>query len=527
MTPQFAVPKAPESPSAPGPGSYAPPKTALRVLPTLNEDGSRRYVRPKFSEGPWLTRRRIVAYVLMVIFIGLPHLRMAGKPAVLLDLARREFTFFGTTFYPTDTVLFQVLFLGAFVSIFLFTALFGRVWCGWGCPQTVFLEHLFRPIEYLLEGGRTGTLQIDRGQAPMWRRYAKWAVYLVIAGGLAHTFLAYYVGTETLARWMTQSPREHWTPFVIMASVTGALFFNFTWFREQTCLVVCPYGRIQSVMLDRDALIVGYDAKRGEPRGKAKAAGRAAGDAGAVASTGAAPVTAPVRSDTALLLADPLALGLADAPPGARGDCIDCSACVQTCPTGIDIRDGLQMECVHCTQCIDACDSIMQKIGKPPGLIRYTSRHELEGGRTRYLRTRTVIYGTALTALTGTFTWLVLHKDSAEVTVLRGAGAPFTVDSATGRVINMVRVKIRNESGRPHAYRISLPTVPEAQLVAPVNPLPVEPGAMAETSVFVLLPPSAIRDGRRDILVRVTDGSDVTVEKPYKLVGPAAVPAAN
>jgi cytochrome c oxidase accessory protein FixG len=473
-------------------GGYAPPRTALRVLPTLNEDGSRRIIRPKPSDGPWLTRRRVVAYVLMIVFWALPHVTIAGKPAILLDLVRREFTFFGTTFYPTDTVLFQLLFLAAFVGIFFFTALYGRVWCGWACPQTVYLEHLFRPIEYFFEGGRAGTLAIDRGQAPMWRRYAKWATYLVLASTLAHTFLAYYVGTETLAQWVRQDPREHWTPFLIMAGVTGALFFNFSWFREQTCMVVCPYGRIQSVMLDRDSLIVGYDVTRGEPRGKARAA---RGEDGVVAAA-------------------------------ARGDCIDCGACVQTCPTGIDIRDGLQMECVHCTQCMDACDAIMAKVGKEPGLIRYTSRRELDGGRTRLLRARTIIYPVVLAVLVGTFAYLVTHKASAEVTVLRGAGAPFTVDAASGRVINQVRVRIRNESGSPRRYSISFPTVPEAQLVAPMNPLAVAAGALEETSLFVLLPPSAIPGGARDVLVRVSDGDDVTVEKPYKLVGPAAAPAA-
>jgi cytochrome c oxidase accessory protein FixG len=473
-------------------GAVAPPRAQLRVLATLNEDGSRRYVRPKPSAGGWLTRRRVVAYLLMLVFIGLPHVRIAGKPGIRLDLVAREFTFFGTTFYPTDTILFWLLFLGAFIAVFYFTALYGRIWCGWACPQTVFLEHLYRPIEYLFEGGRGGTLAIDRGQAPRWRRIAKWGVYLGISALLAHTFLAYYVGTETLAQWMRQDPREHWTPFLIMAFATGALFFNFTWFREQTCLVVCPYGRIQSVMLDRDSLIVGYDAARGEPRGKPRG-----------------------RVDAAVA-----------ATSGARGDCIDCGACVQTCPTGIDIRDGLQMECIHCTQCADACDAIMARVGSAPGLVRYTSRRELDGGRTRFLRPRTIIYPTALAVVLTAFTYLLTTKVDAEVTVLRGAGEPFTLDAASGRVINQVRVRIRNSAGEARRYTISLPALPEAQLIAPMNPLTVGPGALQETSLFVLVPVSALPGGARDVLVRVTDGVDVTIEKPYQLVGPAPAPAA-
>ena len=235
------------------------PAAVGRVLPTLNEDGSRRWLRPKPSHGKYFVRRRAVAYGLMFVFFIIPYLRMGGKPIILLDLPHREFTFFGTTFLPTDTLLLMLLTASILITIFLATALFGRVWCGWACPQTVYMEFLFRPIERWLEGGRSGSMQLDklhlRGQLHA-RRLAKYAIYLALALFLAHTFLAYFVGVDQLAVWVRRSPVQHPTSFAIMALVTAAIMFDFTFFREQTCLVACPYGRFQSVLLDRQSLIV-------------------------------------------------------------------------------------------------------------------------------------------------------------------------------------------------------------------------------------------------------------------------------
>jgi cytochrome c oxidase accessory protein FixG len=454
------------------------PAAVGRVLPTLNEDGSRRWIRPKPSYGAHWHARRAVAYGLMLVFFLIPHLRMAGKPLILLDLPRRHFTLFGTTFLPTDTLLLMLLLASIVITIFLLTALFGRVWCGWGCPQTVYMEFLFRPIERLVEGGRSGSLGLDKQRRYFHpRRLLKYAIYVGLSLFLAHTFLAYFVGTEALAEWVRRSPAEHPTSFVIMAGTAIAIFANFTYFREQTCLVACPYGRWQSVLLDKQSMIVAYDFNRGEPRMKGK-----------------------VR------------------PEGA-GDCIDCGACVLTCPTGIDIRDGLQMECIHCTQCADACDDVMTKVGKPKGLIRYTSREILEGHKRHIVRPRTVLYPLALALFLGGFTYALITRDAADVTVLGGQGEPFTQEQ-DGRIANQLRVKIANRTNDDHDYRIEVIGATDGSVVVPQNPLHVATGQSAVTPLFVLLPRTAFHDGEHRVTVRVSDDSGFSTELPYRLVGP-------
>jgi len=449
------------------------PARARRVLPTLNSDGSRRWIRPRPFEGRFLRARQWVGYALIALFAGLPFLRVGGAPAVLLDLPAREFHFFGSTLRATDGVLLMLLLLGIFVGVFAITAWIGRAWCGWGCPQTVYLELLFRPLERWLEGGLSEQKRLDR-EGPNARRVLRYGVFVVLSVALANVFLSYFVGVERLAVWMTSSPLEHPRGFLVVLVTSALVFADFGYFREQMCTVVCPYARLQSVLIDPRSIVVGYDGARGEPRG------RGAG----------------------------------------HGDCVDCGACVVTCPTGIDIRDGLQLECVSCAQCVDACDSVMAKLRRPLGLIRHDREYVLHGTRTslRPGRPRLVAYCLILAALIGGFVLLARGTSRPEVTLLRGAGAPFEVDGT--RVQNQIRVKIQNRTQAPGLYRLELSGVAGAELVAPENPLRVSAGAQNTTSVFVIVPLDSIVDGSRTVTVGVSDGHGFDAQLPYRILGP-------
>jgi cytochrome c oxidase accessory protein FixG len=448
------------------------------VLPTLNADGSRRWIRPRLYPGPKWRARRIVAWVLMATFVALPWLRIGGRPLVFLDVVHREFTLFGRTFLATDGVLLMLLLLAIFIAILLVTAVVGRAWCGWACPQTVYMEFLYRPIERLFEGKRERQLELDEKGAN-FRRVAKDGVFLLISVLLGNAFLAYFVGTDALVRWVTRSPFAHPGAFLVMASVSALTFFDFAYFREQMCTVACPYARLQSVLLDRRSLVVGYDVRRGEPRSKGKAT------------------------------------------PGS-GDCIDCRACVVTCPTGIDIRQGLQLECIACTQCADACDSIMDRIHKPRGLIRYAAQEGLETGTaTRLLRPRVVVYAAILVALLVALVATAGMRGRAEVTVLRGIGAPFEMQG--GLAVNQIRVKIRNRADEHRRYRIELLDAPGARLIAPENPLDVAANEQRSTSLFVMAEPSSLPRGRRAVKFRMSDGKGFSAIVPYQLLGPESL----
>jgi len=322
----------------------------------------------------------------------------------------------------------------------------------------------------------SGQRRLDQLHPWHWRRVGKLATFLVLSMFVAHVFLTYFVGVDQLVDWVQRSPAEHPLGFVVMASVTGLMFFDFAWFREQTCIVACPYGRLQSVLLDRHSLIIGYDAARGEPRGKKGVAG--------------------------------------------AGDCVDCRACVNTCPTGIDIREGLQMECIACAQCIDACDAIMGRLDRPTGLIRYTSQEQLAGGARHLMRVRTLIYPALLAVVLGGFLYLLLaSRPTAEVVVLRGEGAPFSV-LPDGRVSTPVRLKIENRTDTGHRYRIELTDAPDAQLIIPLAELPVAARASTVAPFFVLSFADSFEAGERRVTVRVHDERGLVAERVATLLGP-------
>lgn len=359
----------------------------LDRLHVLDSHGSRRYVYPADVRGRFSRLKPWVFAVLILIYVTLPFIRIGGHPAILIDIPSRHFYLFGKVFNAQDFYLFYFLLTGVGFSLIALSALFGRVWCGWACPQTVFLEGIFRRIERLLEGSASQRSRLAEGPwtgEKILRKGVKHLLYLGVSFCLAHVLLAYFVSMPGLLSMIHGGPRAHVTPFLWALAFTTIIYLNFWWFREQLCLIVCPYGRLQSALQDQDTVVIGYDRRRGEPRGKVGTAG--------------------------------------------AGDCVDCGRCMAVCPTDIDIRNGLQLECVGCAYCIDACDEIMDKLGRARGLIRYDSERGLNEGKRRFWRGR--VYGYVVAGMIGltVATTLFLRHQNFEANVLRGQGAPYVLE---------------------------------------------------------------------------------------------------
>jgi cytochrome c oxidase accessory protein FixG len=474
------------------------PSTDDRVLSTLNRDGSRHWIHPKLSHGRFLRRRQVVGYALIALFVALPLIEIEGQPALLIDLVSRELVAFGAVWKPTDGFVLMWLGLTIALTVFLVTALFGRVWCGWGCPQSVYLEHVFRPIERWLEGspGQQRALDARGGLHP--RRVAKWLIYAALSFALANVFLAYFVGAARLRLWVLESPLDHPVGFSAVMVVSALMLFDFAYFREQTCIVACPYGRLQSALIDRQSLVIGYDRRRGEPRGK------------------------PARK---LAVLPEAREGREGTDPPATGDCIDCGACVVTCPTGIDIRDGIQMECIGCAQCIDACDAVMDKLARPRGLVGYTSQDRLAGKQRRLLRARTVLYPAALAIVGSLLVWSVADRAAATVWVERVDRTPF-IELPDGRVAAQARLQIENETAAVRYYTVDLLPIAGGALRIPQERWRVEPQRRATVPLFVELPRAAFVGGVRVVQVRVTGDDGFRHDLAVALLGPSAGAAA-
>lgn len=456
-------------------------------LATTDETGKRVYLYPASVKGYFKDRKRYVQGALLVIFLALPWIHVGGRQLLLLDIAEREFFFFGLHFRAHDAPLLLFLLLGFLFGIGLVTAIWGRVWCGWACPQTVFIEFLFRRIERLAEGSHREQKALD---AAPWtgekirKKTVKWALFTLVSLGIAHSFLGYFVGTRDLVNMVTSAPGEHWASFLVILFTTALIAFDFGWFREQFCTIMCPYGRFQSLMLDSHSMVVAYDVQRGEPR------------------RGFAPT------------------------PSEQGDCVNCLRCVQVCPTGIDIRRGLQMECIACTACIDACDEVMTKVKKPEGLIRYTNQRELSGGKARPIRARTISYLALLLACLLGLGVVLGTKDFLDITVVRVQDAPYQrIPGASGElIVNHFRLNLSNQMGAAAQVVVSLPpesAKDQVQLVMPLNPISLEDGASFRADFFIRFPASALEQGSRKIQLRLQHGREL-INQEITLVGPNA-----
>ena len=456
-----------------------PKQPNLDTVTTINDDGSRYFLHPSDVKGRWNVLRRLVGVLLIAIYILLPWLPINGAPAVFLDVENRMFHLFGLTLVPQDLWVMFFAVSGLGFGLFFVTSLLGRIWCGWACPYTVFLDHVYRRIERWVEGDAQSRRALDAAPwsaGKIFKRVLKHLLYVIVAALIAHVFLSYFVSLERLYGFMQAGPLEHASAFGIVLFLTLVLWFCFGYFREQFCIIMCPYGRLQSALTDDDTINVGYDAKRGEPRG---------------------------------------ALGKAE------GDCIDCRRCVHVCPTGIDIRNGLQLECIGCTACIDACDDVMSKVGRPKGLIRYDSHNGLAGNVRRFLRPR--IYAYCALAILGLGALTLVASKKARpynATVSRVGGTGFFSDASSVRNIYKVRfmnkrnqtatVTIRLGKNTPSGYQLS-----GAEQTFSVNAL----DEMTRTCVVIAPTDSYI--GVSDVVLEVhADPGDVTIEKTLRFLGP-------
>jgi cytochrome c oxidase accessory protein FixG len=446
------------------------------TLYTIDKRGNRKWVYPTFAPGRFFKRRATVMYTLLFLLLSMPWIPVGASQAIWLDIPHRRFVVFGETFWATDTRFLFLLLASAGISLFFFTSLLGRVWCGWACPQTVFLEFVFRPIERLIEGGPAARMRLDASPWSVRKlcvKGTKFLVFLIVSWVIASTLLAYFVGREPLLAMMADSPSEHLGLFIMTLLLMGVFLFEFGWFREQFCTVLCPYARFQSVLMDRDSLLVGYDVMRGEPRAKSSA---------------------------------------------ERGDCVDCGLCVRVCPTGIDIRNGTQLECIQCASCIDACDSVMTKLKRPTGLIRYDTERGLQERVRRFLRPRVIAYAAILTLLVSLFVGSLVVRKDGDFLVIRQSKADLFQQLPNGDVVNQFKVHIGNKSPEPRSYRVSLVRQDPVQLVTPVTPFPVTAGQSAMMPLFVQFSPLAFHGA--SVLVQVEDEKGVLGRQEVPIVRP-------
>ncbi len=444
---------------------------------SLRADGRRNHVHPADVDGRFTRRRRWIFRLLIAILVAIPFVRIDGHPAVYLDVARGRF-FLGTaSLNAQDFWLSFFVLSGVAFALIVATSLFGRVFCGYACPHTVFLEGLYRPIERFLEGPRNERMRRNAGPATpdkVARKVAKYAAFVGLSALLAHTFLSYFVSLPTLLVMVRQPPSAHPEAFAWTMSLTALLTFHFAIFREQLCLVVCPYGRLQSALVDEDTLVIGYDVARGEPRGR-------------VGTEGA-------------------------------GDCVDCRRCVVVCPTGIDIRNGLQMECVGCAACVDACDAVMEKLGRAPGLVRYDSPRGLAGGPRRFVRPRLALY--AVLGVAGLVVATLAFRTHApfEASLRRAAGAPFLV--VGDEVVTPLRVHLVNKLASPQTLHVTASAPPAVRVEIDADQVVVGPHASRYVSIVARVARDAGRPGDRLEIV-VTSESD---EKPERISVPLLGP---
>lgn len=424
-------------------------ETFRNQLATVTDEGKRKWVYPKKPTGRFHRARIIVSAILLLILVLTPFIKVNGHPFMLFDFLNRKFILFGILFGPHDFHLLVIAMISLIVFVILFTAVFGRIFCGWACPQTIFMEMVFRKIEYWIEGDSKDQRKLKSAPwtaSKFFKKAAKQIIFFAIAFFISNIFLSYIIGIDELFKIVTDPPSEHLQGLFAITVFSGIFYFVFSNFREQACTIVCPYGRLQGVLLDRDSIVIAYDNVRGEPRKKFKK----------------------------------------DEGWENRGDCIECYQCVEVCPTGIDIRNGIQLECVNCTACIDACDDIMDKINRPQGLIRYASLNSIEKKAKWKFTSRAIGYSALLTVLLTMFAILLANRTDFSVTILRTAGLLYQ-EQPNDMISNLYDLNMVNKTFNEIPVTLMLENI-EGELKLVGNQIVLEPQGNIDAKFLVLLP---------------------------------------
>lgn len=459
-------------------GNYQ--ETTFRDRPsTFGKDGKRVWLFPKMPKGKLYNIRRIIAWTLLTFFYTAPFLKFRGEPLIFLNFLERKFILFGNTFYPQDFHLLVLAVIALVVFIVLFTVIYGRIFCGWACPQTVFMEFLYRPIEYLIDGNAEQQKELAEQPADVikvLKRILKHGIYLCISFVTILTFVSYVTGTEKLGTIMDQWPQQRSGLLMGILVFSGIHYFVFAWFREQVCTIICPYGRLQGVMLDVNTILVAYDYKRGEPRRNAELR----------------------RSE--------------------HGDCVNCYSCVAVCPTGIDIRNGTQLECINCTACIDACNSVMKKVKKPGGLIRFASEKSISEGKKVKFNARVIAYSVVLIALLALITYLFTVRGSVETTIIRSQGTMFQ-EYGPDRYSNLYNLQMVNKTNSEVSIELKLLT-PEGEIFLMGDPLTAGKGEVAKRNLLIVLKKENVKSSNSHLEIGIFENGKQIDKISSTFVGP-------
>ena len=450
-------------------------------LTNIDNSGKRKWIFPQKPKGKFTSARIWLSYFYYLVLFGLPFIHIDGRPMFLFNFIEGKFVLFGAIFWPQDFLVFGLMMLAGVLFIALFTMAFGRIFCGWICPQTVFLELLFRRIEYLIDGD-AAQQRILRKQPwnteKIIKRGVKHALFIFLSFLIANTFLAYIIGVKDLYKIITDPVSQHLGGFIAIIIFTGLFYGVFAYVREIVCTNICPYGRLQGVLLDKNSIVVAYDYKRGEPRGK-------------------------YRKEQ-----------------GDLGDCIDCFQCVKVCPTGIDIRNGTQLECVNCTACIDACDHMMIKVNRPTGLIRYDSESNIAEGKKAYFTPRLKVYTAVLTGLTIAIVAMLFTSNNVDGNIMRSAGILFQ-ERGTDSISNLYSIKLINKTVDSFDLTLRLKDEKGGAIeMVGKNTITMRPESQGASNFFIVLPRTRIKDRKQPLTVEVLEDGKHVMNLKTTFFGP-------